>query len=306
MKLLVAVTDNDWFEFLAGLGELDEVNFWNPGGRSLSRLDPGTPVLFKLHHPYNHIVGGGFFRVFSVLPLSMAWDAFGRKNGAESLERMRALIERHKPVEQLDPREDYLIGCTVLVDPFFLDRSDWVAAPPDFSPNIVRCKSYDLSAGVGRELWERVWAARNLAGGKVAEQTADPLAGELAHVQRRLGQGAFRLLITETYQRSCAVTREKALPVLEAAHIRPVGQGGAHSINNGLLLRVDLHNLFDRGYLTITPKFELLVSRRLKDDFDDGEKYMRLSGRRVWVPPNETDRPDPELLEWHADTVFKG
>jgi putative restriction endonuclease len=40
-------------------------------------------------------------------------------------------------------------------------------------------------------------------------------------VQPRLGQGAFRLLVTDAYQRRCAVTGERTLPVLDAAHIRP-------------------------------------------------------------------------------------
>jgi len=45
-------------------------------------------------------------------------------------------------------------------------------------------------------------------------------------IQPRLGQGAFRVLVTDLYQRRCAVTEERTLPALEAAHIRPYGEGG--------------------------------------------------------------------------------
>ena len=118
MKLFVAVTDNDWYRFLASQPPLDEVNFWTPGGKPLANLAPGQPVLFKLHYPEHFIAGGGFFATFSVLPLSMAWETFGQKNGAATLDRMRRLIERRRTAAP-DPREDYFIGCTILVEPFF-------------------------------------------------------------------------------------------------------------------------------------------------------------------------------------------
>ena len=51
--------------------------------------------------------------------------------------------------------------------------------------------------------------------------------------------------MTDAYERRCAVTGEKTLPVLEAAHIRPYALLGPHRVNNGLLLRSDLHKLFD-------------------------------------------------------------
>jgi hypothetical protein len=62
---------------------LDEVNFWQPGGRSQFRvLQPGELFLFKLHSPNNFIVGGGLFGHASIVPISLAREAFGDKNGA--------------------------------------------------------------------------------------------------------------------------------------------------------------------------------------------------------------------------------
>ncbi len=82
--------------------------------------------------------------------------------------------------------------------------------------------------------------------------------------------------------------------------------GGVHRINNGLLLRSDLHTLFDKGYVTVTPGPRLRVSRHLRDDFKNGAYYYSFDGSEVWQPKRPDDQADHEALEWHADTVFKG
>src|SRR5258708_29817376 len=71
--------------------------------------------------------------------------------------------------------------------------------------------------------------------------------GEPTLIRPRLGQGAFRIVVTDNYQRRCAVTGERTLPALDAAHIRPYAEQGVHEPINGLLLRRDIHSLFDRG-----------------------------------------------------------
>jgi putative restriction endonuclease len=123
--------------------------------------------------------------------------------------------------------------------------------------------------------------------------------------RRRLGQGAFRILVTDTYGRQCAVTGEHTLPVLETAHILPVSKGGEHRVSNGLLLRSDVHTLFDRGYVTITPDLKFRVSARLNDDWNNGKIYYQLDRQPIRVPKEPDCRPDQKLLEWHGDTVFR-
>ena len=308
MKAYVAVTDGEWFRFLKDRRDLDEVNFWQPGGnRAFSTLTPGEPFLFKLHYPDHFIVGGGFFAHSSILPSSLAWDAFGEKNGAAALDEMRMRIEKYRRAKP-KPQEDYKIGCIILEQPFFLDQRDWIPVPEDFAKNIVSGKTYDLSGGSGKELWERVQSLLKARRGEAifVGEGDQPVYGEPVLVRPRLGQGSFRVLVTDAYQRRCAVTREKALPVLQAAHIKPLPKSGKHEIGNGLLLRSDVHTLFDRGYVTVTPDFKFLVSHRLKDDFDNGEQYFKLNEQKIWVPPRTEERPSRELLKWHADTVFLG
>jgi putative restriction endonuclease len=123
-------------------------------------------------------------------------------------------------------------------------------------------------------------------------------------MRRRLGQGAFRVMVTDSYERQCAVSREHTLPVLEAAHIKPVTSGGAHEVSNGLLLRSDIHTLFDRGYVTVTPSYTFEVSKRLNSDWSNGKVYYGLAGRRIELPKDPSCWPSRQTLEWHADTIF--
>jgi predicted restriction endonuclease len=112
--------------------------------------------------------------------------------------------------------------------------------------------------------------------------------------------------VTDSYDRRCAATGERTLPVLEAAHIKPYADGGAHAVTNGLLLRSDLHTLFDRGYLTITPGYRLEVSRRIREEYENGRDYYALNGRELRPPRSENARPDPLLLDWHNRHRYLG
>lgn len=120
------------------------------------------------------------------------------------------------------------------------------------------------------------------------------------------GQRAFQGVVLSAYGYRCAVTGDKIRPVLQAAHIRPLPQGGEHRLDNGLLLRSDVHTLFDRGYLGVDPKLRLLVSPRLRREFGNGEEFYAraLSGEPIATPNRRADRPNREFLEWHLDEVF--
>ncbi|MHB1501916.1 MAG: HNH endonuclease, partial [Candidatus Dormibacteria bacterium] len=127
----------------------------------------------------------------------------------------------------------------------------------------------------------------------------------LAH--RRLGQGAFRALVTSAYGRRCSLTGERVLPVLEACHIRPATREGPHDVRNGILLRSDLHRLFDDGYLGLDPStLKLDVSRRLRDDFANGREYYALAGRALRLPEKRAEQPDRQFLTWHRDVLYRG
>lgn len=93
--------------------------------------------------------------------------------------------------------------------------------------------------------------------------------------------------------------------VLQPAHIRPVTAGGEHRPDNGLLLRSDIHTLFDRGYLGVDLQFRLRVSPHLRADFSNGHQFYAQAGQVIEPPARRADRPSQEFLEWHLDEVFQ-
>src|SRR5215510_14100156 len=121
VSLVVAVTDDDWFETLRQRQGLGEVNFWAPSPANFKALRPGEIFLFKLHAPRNVIVGGGIFAYANALPCSLAWSAFGEANGARSAQEMRARIARYRRTDSGD-RVDFAIGCRILTQPFFFEE----------------------------------------------------------------------------------------------------------------------------------------------------------------------------------------
>jgi putative restriction endonuclease len=309
VRFYVGITDDDWFAYLSGSGPIEEVNFWQPsGGRQFRVLQPGEPFLFKLHSPKNYIVGGGFFSHFTILPVSFAWTAFTNKNGARSEREMRARIARYRRVSP-SPSEDYQIGCILLQSPFFFPEDDWIPAS-DWAPNIVQGKSYDTADEGGLWIWQQVADRLKVyqATGPLPLQAAQegPRFGAPQVVLPRLGQGSFRVMVADAYRRRCAFTNSPVLHVLEAAHIKPYTEGGPHEITNGILFRQDVHTLFDRGYITVTPEYRFEVSRRIKEEFENGHEYYSAHGNRIILPEGNDLRPTAEFLSWHNENAFLG
>jgi putative restriction endonuclease len=306
LNLVIAVTDGDWFDMLRQRRDLGEVNFWSPSATNFRALQPGELFLFKLHAPRNFIVGGGIFAYANTLPCSLAWEAFREANGAWSASQMRTRIARYRRVEAGGPN-DFEIGCRILTQPFFFDERDWIQVPESWSSNIVSFKTYRADDGEGLVLWRAV-QDRQVPPQAPGMGEAGDLSryGEPRLIQPRLGQGAFRVLVTDIYQRRCAITLERTLPALEAAHIMPYSDGGAHEAKNGLLFRRDIHSLFDAGYVTVTPDFRFLVSRRIKEEFDNGRHYYALHGSSIEPPRDTAKRPDRGALTWHNEHRFKG
>ena len=304
IKAYVGVTDRKWFDLLRSQPGIDEVNFWQPsGGRNFRAIRPGELFLFKLHRPDDFIVGGGIFAHFSLLPISLAWEAFQVGNGALDLFEMRTRVEKYRRVPP-SAHDDYTIGCILLEQPFFLPREQWIPIPQDWSPNIVQGKTYDLTVEPGRTIWTKLQTRQESTMSSVVRET-EAAFGEPVLVQPRLGQGAFRILITDGYERRCAFTGERTLPALDAAHIRPFSEIKQHSLDNGLLLRKDLHALFDRGYVTVTPKLHIEVSKRIKEEFENGREYYRLHGQEMRPPAARHMHPSSNSLAWHNENIFK-
>ncbi len=326
MNGFIGITDFDWYSFLRAGPAWEEVNFWQPSANGLLNPPAGMPFFFKLRTEYGSpIVGFGHFSWRTKLPAWMAWDTFGTANGAAAREQMLARISRLRRDPITDPAGRYEIGCLVISRPVFFDEPNWLRPPADWPLNVQRGKSYDVSEGEGQRIYMECLArAAELGIGAPAESVPAapvsptfPVLPGAAHdrfgapVMRlpRLGQGAFRVAVADVYSRRCAVSGEHSLPALEAAHIRPYAEGGSHELGNGILLRADIHRLFDQGFVTVTPDHHFLVSPRLKDDYENGRVYYDLeaSTRRsggIHLPSDRAARPKPELLEWHSTERF--
>lgn len=300
MKFWAGVTDGAWFEYLASR-PVDEVNFWQPNGAvAYAELQPGALFLFKLKRPNNHIAGGGYFVRSAAYPASMVWETFGNKNGAAEFRTFVAAIRRlSRSASETDPT----VGCTVLSSPFFWPRELWIPDPEGWSGNIVRGRYYDAGAIDGSVLWAQVQERMQAAS---VVHDAAPRFGAPQTTKPRLGQGGFRVVVTEAYRRRCAITGESTLPVLDAAHILPFSELGPHEVTNGLLMRTDFHKLFDHGLITVTPELRVEVSSRIREEWFNGKAYYRLHGQPLANLPAASDaRPSAALLQWHNENRFR-
>ena len=313
-KGYIGLTDPDWYRYLSSRLRLDEVNFWQPhGDRAFRALSPGDPFFFKLRAPQSSVAGFGFFQRYESLSALDAWDCFGDANGASTFQDMLARLARLRN-EPTPATGEFKIGCILIAAPVFFALDEWVRPPADWAKSgIQQGKVYDLTTGEGSRVL-RECMQRATYGLHYWNVEADPrlLAANVARygaaveVHPRLGQGLFSLAVRDAYHGACAVTGEHSLPALEAAHIQPYGLGGEHRVDNGLLLRSDLHRLYDRGYVTVTPDYVFRVGDSLREDFSNGRSYYGLDGSKIAVPEPELWRPNRELLEWHQQGLFRG
>jgi len=310
MKMYVGVTDGNWFNSLKERNAT-EVNFWKPSATNFRALSKNDLFLFKLHSPNNFVVGGGFFVHFSILPSFLAWQAFGENNGAKSLDELNKRLKIYRSKNRIND-ENFDIGCIILTDVFYFERNDWIPIPSDWSSNIVSGKSYTLDTQTGKALFRQVEDRRQ------AQYSINKEVGQASSVhennryyktmtKHRIGQGAFRILVTDAYKRRCAITGEKTLPVLEAAHVKPFSREGPNDIRNGILLKSDFHTLFDDGYITVDKDHKINVSKKLYNDYGNGKYYYKFHGERlIFLPDTLQEHPSEEFLTWHNENVYVG
>lgn len=323
---LVSNTDRRWFEHLrdaarsAG-GRLDEVNFWRPRSqRALRSVEPGAPFFLRLKSPVNAIAGFGFFAHWQLVPFLEAWNLFGPKNGAPTLDAFRRQITSLRESDPMLPGARP-VGCVILRDAVFLDERDWLPwdAAQGWSRHVVNDKTYELTAAPGQQLLALIRGRydRRLDPTHVEpERPADLADGfqlvpcDTRHwrdqvLPVREAQGTFRLRLLDAYGRRCAVTGERVEPVLEAAHIQPYLGAASNHVQNGLLLRSDLHKLYDRGLVAVTPDLRFRVSDRIQEEWHNGREYYALRDRPIGKPRDASRAPSRDALAWHEEFVFR-
>lgn len=123
-----------------------------------------------------------------------------------------------------------------------------------------------------------------------------------AEIYVRRGQKTFRKKLLDTYKRKCVVTECEIEEMLEAAHIYGFKGVDTDKIPNGILLRSDIHTLFDLGLITINHENYLIqVSSKIMID----EYYSKLNNRKINLPERIEDYPHQDSLKYHFENIFE-
>jgi hypothetical protein len=123
----------------------------------------------------------------------------------------------------------------------------------------------------------------------------------LREVIRRQGQKAFRSGLLTAYQGRCAITGCAVQPALEAAHITPYLGPQTNKVTNGLLLRSDIHTLWDSGLLFLNPNFQVTLKPLLLSS-----DYASLQGKTITLPSRYDIRPSELAVKAHREWSLHG
>jgi len=156
---------------------------------------------------------------------------------------------------------------------------------------------------VARELDNRLshvtQAVSRLRGADADDQSFDPdsIGDEreraLRAIRIRRGQATFRAALMAAYGRRCAITGCAVEDVLEAAHIHPYSGRLTNHVSNGLLLRADIHTLFDCWLIAIEPTSRTVVVASALD----GSSYAKLGGRKLRATMDPSSSASKRSLE---------
>jgi putative restriction endonuclease len=247
------------------------------------------------------------------VPIQLAWDALGERNGSLTMAEMLSAIRKYRTDQVVTPQTR--IGCRVLTAPVFFEEGDWFDVPASWSTNIVTGKVYTTDTADGSYIWEELHkrTSTNTLFNRDQKyfndgffETPQARYGEAVLVKPRLGQGGFRIKIAEAYNFECALSDTRVLPALEAAHIKPYADGGSHEVTNGIFFRRDIHSVFDAGFATLDDNLRFVVSKKIVDVFNNGNEYRRLHGTKLKSPISLDAKPSLDLIRWHQSEKYVG
>jgi hypothetical protein len=262
-------TDPDWIAALQANNVTTNANFWRKDRRTV-HLEPGSYFYFKLRGGLR-IAGRGAFRAQEEMSLDDAWNRFGHGNGANS----RGEFERRaRDVLKLDAGQ--AVNCIILDDLEIIPGEQPELATSDWPRGIMGGKYFRAEAlsyldpyfvPVSTDAVELV--AEQLASEGFFDPAAilDARQRALRAIAMRRGQPQFRQALFHAYGDRCAVSGTDQAETLEAAHIFPYAGVETNRVQNGLLLRADLHTMFDLGLWTVMPDFRVRLATSVRSSF---------------------------------------
>lgn len=289
---IIAPTDLNWFEYLKENHTTGDVNFWTPTPWRIRNIVPGTKWYFKKKGPGNLICGYGIFQNYYPCTLREAWNTFGKNNGCDSFASFKTKLSSYN--NNID--EDITIGSISLSDAVFWDENEYVDLNEigiSFKRNIVKYKSYSS---------DDVIAAGN---GIPSDTSFSLIENKLKRHSQvkstiREGQSDFRQKISSAYNYKCCITGESSPELLEAAHIQPYISRESNHTQNGMLLRVDFHKMFDSGLMAIDMDYKVVVSPLVASEY-----YQSYNGKSIVLPSSPGNYPSKEALSLKMQELRK-
>lgn len=287
----IATTDNTWTEVLNSFNLRSKVNFWTPTPWNIKSLNRGDRLYFMLKAPIRKIGGFGEFDEYANLTIDEAWNEFGHRNGRISKDEFIKSIQKYInknsskvggiPIEPVD----YKIGCIILNNCQFWSESEYLDVNDfniAFANQVVTWKSFNSEDPFKHEFnhpFKLITANR-------------PLLTSI--VNSRIGQGRFKGEVLKAYDNRCCITRSTIPEILEAAHIQPYISKDSNHIQNGLLLRSDIHRLFDNNLICIDANYRIVVSHQIPE-------YQYLHRQILNLPRYQNQFPSQEALANHMN-----
>ncbi|SMC95081.1 HNH endonuclease [Pedobacter nyackensis] len=287
----ISPTDNNWFYYLKKNNFNSTVNFWTPTPWNIKGLNKGDKFFFMLKAPIRLIGGFGEFVEYKNLTAEQAWIEFGFRNGRDSKQNFIDSIQKYidsnskKFGKKTINANTYTIGCIILQNCQFWENEEFKQLDKDkikFSSQIVKLKYFD--------------DALNMLDPSSLIERFHPLKGQrenlFTQVNGRIGQERFKSAVLKAYNHRCCISGDPTPELLEASHIQSYLNINSNHIQNGILLRIDLHRLFDNGLLYIDEEYTIHISSVLKNDY-----YYSFCGKKINLPTNSKDYPSVEALK---------
>ncbi|MCR8982760.1 HNH endonuclease [Brevibacillus laterosporus] len=296
--IAIAPTDLKWFDVLKSELLPMEINFWTPTPWNIRRLREGDQLYFLLKSPIRKIGGYGFYKDYQNLTPKEAWKKFGKGNGVlnytELISRCNKYIGKNSARKSLN--NNSTIGCIILTNPVFLDEAEYFKPEEiglEFPKQVVKLKYFDDTTIEKQPVYRNKESVFSI----IKEEKSNYF---LSKSKERIGQSRFRQNVMKAYGYKCAVTGETCSEVLQAAHIQPYINENSNHIQNGIVLRADIHRLFDSGMITINREHIVTVSSLLINS-----DYFKLNGKKIYLPEKSEDYPSIEALKLHNSNVFR-
>lgn len=278
----IAPTDYNWFSFLKETYTTGIVNFWTPTPWNIKNVEIGSKWYFKRKGGEKFICGYGIYNGIETMTVKNAWSKFGINNGCSSFTQFKTSLSKYND----EIASEKIIGAILLSDVVFFDEKDFINLDNigiEWSNGIVKYKTYnDSDIILPSDLEEK-------SDFKLVKTTKKQKRE--SNINLREGQSEFRQKISKIYNYKCCITGESCPDLLEAAHIQPYISKDSNHVQNGLLLRVDIHKMFDSGLIAINKDYEIIISSKIQTDY-----YRNLARKHISLPDNAKNHPSKEAL----------